>query len=286
MGSHPKSVVTGPRAARGLIGGGADGTAIHDDEASEISAIANKALPAANDMIILEDSAAANVKKMIKLDDLRKYLITGPVPNFINTGTANQFASVGSDNCTLNSYILTEDKDNGVVKRCDSIKDILALLPSSVQFKDEDNMVSDSAVHVCSQQSIKKYVDDEVAGGGGGVAQSYIDERLAIGESNKQWIACPIDLTSGESLQIAQIEIHLQDADENDMVEHVRLITWDDDDNATSQYDEGTDRNAAGKYTYDIDPDADLSGETRAVVILELALASIMNLDITYVRVQ
>jgi hypothetical protein len=35
--------------------------------------------------------------------------------------------------------------------------------------KDEDNMASNSAVHLATQQSIKKYVDDEVAGAGGGV---------------------------------------------------------------------------------------------------------------------
>ena len=33
-------------------------------------------------------------------------------------------------------------------------------------FKDEDDMSSDSAVHVASQQSIKKYVDDQVASNG------------------------------------------------------------------------------------------------------------------------
>ena len=33
---------------------------------------------------------------------------------------------------------------------------------------DEDNMISDSAAHVPTQQSVKKYVDDNIGGGGGG----------------------------------------------------------------------------------------------------------------------
>jgi hypothetical protein len=33
-------------------------------------------------------------------------------------------------------------------------------------FKDEDDMASNSATAFCSQQSIKKYVDDNIGGGG------------------------------------------------------------------------------------------------------------------------
>ncbi len=47
-----------------------DPDAIHDNVASEISAIANKPTPAAGDFLIIEDSAAANVKKHILISDL------------------------------------------------------------------------------------------------------------------------------------------------------------------------------------------------------------------------
>ena len=47
-----------------------DPTAIHDDTASEISAITNKAVPAGGDFLLIEDSAAGNVKKHILISAL------------------------------------------------------------------------------------------------------------------------------------------------------------------------------------------------------------------------
>jgi len=44
-------------------------------------------------------------------------------------------------------------------------------------FKDEDNMVSDSATAFCSQQSIKKYVDDS----SGGVTDHGELDRKSVG---------------------------------------------------------------------------------------------------------
>lgn len=45
------------------VNDGADGSAIHDDTAGEIAAVALKATPAGADHILIEDSAAANAKK-------------------------------------------------------------------------------------------------------------------------------------------------------------------------------------------------------------------------------
>jgi hypothetical protein len=44
---------------------GADATAIHDDTAAEIAAVAAKTAPADADLLLIEDSAAANVKKRV-----------------------------------------------------------------------------------------------------------------------------------------------------------------------------------------------------------------------------
>ena len=49
---------------------GADGSAIHDDIAGEIAAIATKATPVAADLLIIEDSAAGNAKKAITVGSL------------------------------------------------------------------------------------------------------------------------------------------------------------------------------------------------------------------------
>ena len=49
---------------------GADGSAIHDDTAGEIAAVAVKATPIAADLLLIEDSAAANAKKRITVGSL------------------------------------------------------------------------------------------------------------------------------------------------------------------------------------------------------------------------
>ena len=51
-------------------GAGSDTTAIHDDTASEISAITAKATPTTSDYLIIEDAAAGNAKKSITIGDL------------------------------------------------------------------------------------------------------------------------------------------------------------------------------------------------------------------------
>jgi hypothetical protein len=58
------SLHTHPAAA------GADSTAIHDNVASEISAITDKASPVGADMLLIEDSEAANVKKRVSITNL------------------------------------------------------------------------------------------------------------------------------------------------------------------------------------------------------------------------
>ena len=51
-------------------GSGSDTTAIHDNVASEISAISEKASPVSADLLIIEDSAASNAKKKVQVGNL------------------------------------------------------------------------------------------------------------------------------------------------------------------------------------------------------------------------
>ena len=53
-----------------MLGAGTDNNAIHDNVASEISAITEKTTPVSGDFLIIEDSAAANVKKRIQVGNL------------------------------------------------------------------------------------------------------------------------------------------------------------------------------------------------------------------------
>lgn len=54
----------------GAVVSGTDANAIHVNVAAEISALTSKALPAAADLLVIEDSAASNAKKKIRLDAL------------------------------------------------------------------------------------------------------------------------------------------------------------------------------------------------------------------------
>jgi len=55
--------------------------------------------------------------------------------------------------------------------------DAAQIVETPTGFLDEDDMASNSATAFCSQQSIKKYVDDNIGGGSG------ISEELAIAYS-------------------------------------------------------------------------------------------------------
>lgn len=50
--------------------GGADADAIHDNVAGEIAAVTEKATPITADLLLIEDSAAANAKKRVQLGNL------------------------------------------------------------------------------------------------------------------------------------------------------------------------------------------------------------------------
>ena len=53
-----------------VVNDGADGTAVHDNTAGEILAITEKGTPVSADLLIIEDSAAGNVKKRVQIGNL------------------------------------------------------------------------------------------------------------------------------------------------------------------------------------------------------------------------
>lgn len=58
---------------------GADSTAIHDNTAGEITAITEKASPVSADLIIIEDSEAANAKKKVQIGNLPGGSVSSPL---------------------------------------------------------------------------------------------------------------------------------------------------------------------------------------------------------------
>ena len=60
------------------VNDGADGSALHDDTAGEISAIAEKVAPVGTDLLVIEDSADANNKKRIQIGNLPGGPPSGP----------------------------------------------------------------------------------------------------------------------------------------------------------------------------------------------------------------
>ena len=81
-------------------GAGTDTTAIHDNVASEISAITAKATPVAADHILIEDSAAANVKKRITMGAIDHDALT----NFV-TAEHVDWAAASAGTIHTDNYI-------------------------------------------------------------------------------------------------------------------------------------------------------------------------------------
>jgi len=70
-----------------------DSTAIHDNIASEISAIAEKTEPTVGDLVIVEDVAAANIKKKVQLGNI------SPLVRFLSKSAT--YTTVAGDNGKL-----------------------------------------------------------------------------------------------------------------------------------------------------------------------------------------
>lgn len=92
--------------------GTTDAAAIHDNIASEISAIAEKASPVAADLLIIEDSAAANIKKRLQVGNLP------PDANAIHGNTAAEISAITLKATPVtNDLLLIEDSAAGNAKK-------------------------------------------------------------------------------------------------------------------------------------------------------------------------
>jgi hypothetical protein len=91
----------------GDVPDGADSTAIHDNESGEITAIAEKATPVANDEIVIEDSAASDAKKSVKISNLKTPLkaVLFSVHQYVFTPDAAPGADVATGAHQGNIYV-------------------------------------------------------------------------------------------------------------------------------------------------------------------------------------
>ena len=73
---------------------------------------------------------------------------------------------------------------------------------SGVTFVDEDNMASDSATRIPTQQSVKAYVDSQVSGSGG-TLQPQIDDRMQV--ANVNTIQTNLENSIGTKMAVANV---------------------------------------------------------------------------------
>ena len=126
------------------------------------------------------------------------------------------FATIDSGSFGLISSSLVPDKDskydlgasgkewNNLFIDGTANIDSLAMGTTVTSIKDEDNMSSDSATALATQQSIKAYVDANAGGGGGGSGNydtgshllPHADDTYHIGVSNRQWKNLYLDGTA------------------------------------------------------------------------------------------
>jgi hypothetical protein len=85
-------------------GGTTDSNAIHGNAASEISILTAKAAPTASDMLIIEDAAAANVKKKITIGTIPHDSLSGFVANEHIDWTAASAGTIDATNY-LNTFV-------------------------------------------------------------------------------------------------------------------------------------------------------------------------------------
>jgi len=101
--------------------GGVDPTAVHDDTAGEIAAVALKAAPVSADLLLIEDSAATNAKKRVTIGSLP----TGADADAIHDNVSGEIAAVAAKATPVAAdYLLIEDSAATNAKKSITLGDL------------------------------------------------------------------------------------------------------------------------------------------------------------------
>jgi hypothetical protein len=120
--------------------GGTDADAIHDNVAAEISAITEKTTPVSADLVIIEDSAAANVKKKVQVGNLP----TGSDSDAIHDNVSGEIVAIVEKTTLVGAdEFLVEDSAASNIKKSAKIS---AIRITESQVTDLDHTDAD-AIH-------------------------------------------------------------------------------------------------------------------------------------------
>lgn len=176
-----------------------DTSAIHDNVPGEISAITEKATPAATDLLIIEDSADSNNKKRIQISSIFS------IPGL--SGMMND-AFVATENQT--DFTLSQSPSNDV-----AIMVVDGITQSSLDFTVSGTSVTYSGLALSAGQAVDFWYSLGTGGGGGGSGIQFISILSGIETHDLGgWKTVGIvEITSTEFTGTASLETVLYTSD-------------------------------------------------------------------------
>lgn len=130
--------------------GGADADAIHDNVASEISVVTEKVTPVSGDFILIEDSAASNVKKRIQIGNLPSGAHLIRIKDVaLNDGTTPYIQSTPATWTAIDSFIFRGSTEAGTITNIKALCHIGGGTSMDIRVYDKTNSLA-----VCTKSTI------------------------------------------------------------------------------------------------------------------------------------
>lgn len=121
---------------------GSDAAAIHDDTAGEIAAVTEKVSPVSGDLLLIEDSAAANAKKRVQIGNLPG----GVDSTAIHKATAAEISAMTEKTSPVSADLLVmEDSEAANAKKKVQIGSLVSATSSSDPFVNRSHVLWNNA---------------------------------------------------------------------------------------------------------------------------------------------